>query len=58
MAVLEQIAKKTEKVLDRLDSWMEHLEERQSSDVKWLLGMGMAATAFLFGAMAHGFHRI
>ncbi len=56
VAVLEQIAKNTEKVLDRLDSRMEHVEDRQSSDFKWLLGMGMAATAFLFAAMAHGFH--
>jgi hypothetical protein len=58
VAVLEQIAKNTEKVLDRLDSRMEHVEDRQSSDFKWLLGMGMAATAFLFAAMAHGFHWI
>jgi hypothetical protein len=63
VAVLEQIAKNTEKVLERLDarmdrleSRMERVEDRQSSDFKWLLAFGMGSTGFLFATMAHGFH--
>jgi len=58
VAMLEQIAKNTEKVFDRRDTRLERGEDRQSSDFKWLLGMGLSATAFLFATMAHGFHWI
>jgi len=72
VAVLEQIAKNTEKVLervesridriglrlDRLDVRLDRMEDRQNSDFKWLMGMGLAGNGFLFAAMAHGFHWI
>lgn len=70
VAVLEQIAKNTEKVLDRMDmrldrmdsrmermeDRMERIEDRQRADFKWLLGMGMGGTGFLVAVMAHGFN--
>ncbi len=63
VAVLEQIAKNTEKVLERMDARMDRMEtrfdrieDRQRSDFKWLLGIGMGGTGFLFAVMAHGFH--
>jgi len=63
VAVLEQIAKNAEKVLekldariDRLETRMARMEDRQSLDFKWLMGFGMGSTGFLFATMAHGFH--
>jgi len=63
VAVLEEIAKNTQKVLERLDSRMdrfetrmERLEDRQNSDFKWLLALGMADTGLVLATMAHGFH--
>jgi hypothetical protein len=63
VAVLELIAKETRDMLVRIDSRMdrmenriERVEDRQSSDFKWLLGFGIGSTGFLFATMAHGFH--
>jgi hypothetical protein len=56
VAVLEEIAKNTAKVLERMDSRLERLEDRQNSDFRWLLGFGIGGTGFLFATMAHGFH--
>jgi len=51
--------------LDRMDIRMDRLEDRQISDFKWLLGLGIGSTVTLFtamlgllGTMAHGFHWI
>ncbi len=63
LAVLEQIAKdmrdmlgRSDARMDRMDDRLARLEDRQSSDFKWLLGFGIGSTGFLFATMAHGFH--
>lgn len=56
VAVLEQIARSTEKLLERMDARMTRIEDRQSRDLRWLVGLGLAATFAILGAMAHGFH--
>ncbi len=63
VAVLEQIAKDTKEVLgrietrmERIDTRLDRMEDRHGSDFKWLLTLGIGATAFLFATMAHGFH--
>jgi hypothetical protein len=63
VAVLEQIAKDTKDVLgriesrmDRIDTRLDRMEDRHVSEFKWLLTLGIGATAFLFATLAHGFH--
>ncbi len=63
VAVLEEIARNTAKVLDRLeatmarmDDRMTRLEDRQSADFKWLLGTQLGIATFIFATLAHGFH--
>lgn len=56
VAVLEQIAKQTEGVLERMDRRLERLEDRQRTDFLWLLGVMLGGFAGIFGLMAHGFH--
>jgi len=56
VAVLEQIVKDTKDILVRLDTRMDRMEDRQVSDFKWLLALGLGGTGFLFATMAHGFH--
>jgi hypothetical protein len=56
VAVLEEIAKNTRKLLEKMDSRLERLEDRQNADFRWMLGLGIAGTGFLFATMAHGFH--
>jgi len=58
VAVLEQIAQDTRDILARMDVRMNRMEDRQAADFKWQLTLGIGATAFLFTAMAHGFHWI
>jgi len=65
VAVLEQIAKNTEHLLAKIDARLDRMEDRQVSDFKWLLGLGIGATAALLAGtigllatMAHGFHWI
>ncbi len=41
---------------DRMDTRIDRLADRQASDFKWLLTLGIGATAFLFATLAHGFH--
>jgi hypothetical protein len=55
VAVLEEIARSTEKLLEKMDVRMEKMEDRQHSDFKWLLSLGIGATALLLATMAHGF---
>jgi hypothetical protein len=42
--------------MDRMETRFDRIEDRQRSDFKWLLGIGMGGTGFLFAVMAHGFH--
>jgi hypothetical protein len=56
LAVLEQVAKQTETVLDRMDRRLERLEDRQRTDFLWLLGVTLGGFAGMFGLLAHGFH--
>lgn len=56
VAVLEEIARSTEKLLERMDERMTRIEDRQSRDLKWLIALGLAATFAILGTMAHGFH--
>jgi len=41
---------------DRMESRLERIEDGQSADLKWRLGCGLGAVAFLFATMSHGFH--
>jgi 4-aminobutyrate aminotransferase-like enzyme len=63
VAVLEEIARNTEKLLERMDARMERMEDRMtkmseqhSTDIRWLLALGMAATGLICAVMGHGFH--
>ncbi len=56
VAVLEEIARKTEALLERMDARMTRIEEREHSDFMKLLTFGLGATAVLLATMAHGFH--
>lgn len=56
VAVLEEIARNTERLLERMDARMTRIEDRQSRDLKWLVGLGLGATFSILVAMAHGFH--
>ncbi len=55
VAVLEEIARRNEKLLQKMDVRMEKMEDRQHSDFKWLSSLGIGATALLLTTMAHGF---
>jgi hypothetical protein len=55
VAVLEQIAKDTRDVLTRMDTRLDRMEDRQSSDFKWLFALGLGAMSFIVAVMAHGF---
>jgi len=55
VAVLAEIARRNEKLLQKMDARMEKMEDRQHSDFKWLLSLGIGATALLLATMAHGF---
>jgi len=56
VAVLKQIAKSNEKLLEKMDARMIKLEDRQHADFMWLLTLGLGATALILGTMAYGFH--
>jgi hypothetical protein len=56
VATLEEVARNTEKLLEKMDERMKTLEDRQHSDFRWLISFGIAATAAILGTMAHGFH--
>ena len=63
VAVLEQIAKTTNAVLERMDRRFDAIEVAQRAGFRWLLGtmLGMFGTIIagfsgLFALMAHGFH--
>jgi len=56
VAVLEEIARNTEKMLERVDARIARIEERQVSDVRLLLLLGFGATSFICTLMGHGFH--
>jgi hypothetical protein len=63
VAVLEQIARSTTAVLERLERRFDTLDQRmdsvmreQRADFRWLLGLILAQTGALLGVMAHGFH--
>ncbi len=56
IAVLEEIARSTEKLLEKMDARMIRIEDRQSRDLRWLIGLGLGATALVLGVMAKGFH--
>lgn len=65
---LDQMDKRLDQMdkrLDRMDTRMDRSEDRQVSDFKWLMGLGIGATATLLAGMvgllatmAHGFHWI
>lgn len=55
MAVLEQIAKNTEKVLDRMDTRLIRIEDGQKMDFRLLFGALITTTLGLAALMAHGF---
>jgi hypothetical protein len=42
--------------MEPIDTRLDRMEDRHGSDFKWLLTLGIGATAFLFATMAHGFH--
>jgi hypothetical protein len=70
VAVLEEIARNTEKMLERMDERMGRIEDRmtriedrmtqmvdrQTADVRWLLVLGIGATGFICALLGHGFH--
>lgn len=65
VAVLEEIARTTKAVLERIERRLDVLETNQRSDFRWLLGvmLGGYATMItllvgLLGVMAKGFHWI
>jgi len=60
---IESVEKRMEAMETRIDKRMEsferhliRLEDRHVTDFRWMLGLGIAAVAFLFAVMAHGFH--
>jgi hypothetical protein len=56
VAVLEQIAKNTEKVLDQMHADVRELRADQKTDFRILFGALIVATLGLAGLMARGFH--
>jgi len=55
VAVLAEIARRNEKLLQKMDARMEKMEDRRHSGFKWLLSLGIGATALLLATMVHGF---
>jgi hypothetical protein len=63
VAVLEQIARTTTAVLERIErqldmqaAGIQGLAPEHRSHVRWLLGVTLVGFGALLGAMAHGFH--
>jgi hypothetical protein len=63
VAVLEQIARTTCTALERIERRLDSMDRRidavvteHRADFRWLLGLMLAQTGALLGAMADGFH--
>jgi hypothetical protein len=56
VAVLEQIARNTEKVLDRMDARLLRIEDEQKADFRILFGALVTVALGLASLIAHGFH--
>ncbi len=63
LAVLEQIAADIRALLDRMDEWVDQMDDRLPAidgqhcvELWWMIGVMMAGFAGLLGKMAYGFN--
>jgi hypothetical protein len=56
IAILEQIAKSTAATLERMERRLDTLAAEQRTDFRWTLGITLAGTGGILGALARGFH--
>jgi hypothetical protein len=58
VATLEQIARDTLRVLDRIDRRMDSLEQRQHTDFLWLVGIQLTGFAAAITAFSAGWWKL
>jgi uncharacterized membrane protein YjjP (DUF1212 family) len=52
----DDVDRRFEKRFDDVDSRLDRLQERPSSDFRWVVLFALGALSFMFATMAHGFH--